>query len=114
MRRMEERLEVMERKNHSDNSVYSDGESEFESFEEEEEYFEEVKILKMLMKISGRPRVEVPLYSGNLYVEELMDWINALIKYFSFEEIQDMKTVRYIATTLKGNTTILWDELQIH
>ena len=39
----------------------------------------------MLMKASKRPRVEVPMYEGNINVEELMDWINALNKYFDFE-----------------------------
>ena len=68
----------------------------------------------MLMKTSGRPRIEVPMYSGNLNVEELMDWINSLIKYFDFEEIEDKKKVTYAATRLKGHATIQWDELQIH
>ena len=70
----------MEIKNHSNNSDDNDEEAESESSEEEEEDLEEVKILKILMKTSGRPRIEVPMYSGNLNVEELMDWINALSK----------------------------------
>ena len=70
----------MERKNHSDNSDDSDEEAESESSKEEEEDPDEVKILKMLMKTSGIPRIEVPMYLGNLNVEELMDWINALSK----------------------------------
>ena len=40
--------------------------------------------------------------------------INALKKYFDFEEIEDKKKVRYATTRLKGNATIWWDELQIH
>ena len=52
------------------------------------------------------------MYSGNLNVEELMDWINALSKYFDFEEIEDKKKVRYAATRLKAH--IWWDELHIH
>ena len=66
------------------------------------------------MKTSGRPRIEVPMYSGNLNIEELMDWINALSKYFDFEEIEDKKKVRYEATKLNGRAAIQWDELQIH
>ena len=76
MRIMEEMLEAMERKNHSKNSDNSD---------EEEEDPKEVRFLKMLMKASSRPRVEVPMYEGGLNVEEHMDWINALNKYFGFE-----------------------------
>ena len=68
----------------------------------------------MLMKTSGRPRIEVPMYSGSLNVEEIMDWINALSKYFDFEEIEDKKKVIYVATRLKGHAALWWDELQIH
>ena len=50
------------------------------------------------MKSSSRPRVEVPMYEGNLNVEELMDQINALNKQFYFEEIEDKKKVRYATT----------------
>ena len=80
MRILEERLDAMERKKHLENSDESDEEAESESSKEEEEDPDEVKILNMLMKTSGRPRIEVPMYSGNLNVEELMDWINALNK----------------------------------
>ena len=97
-------LEAMERKNHSDNLDNND----------EEEEPEEVKVLKMLMKGSYRPRVEVPMYEGNLNVEEIMDWINALNKYFDFEEIKDKKKVRYAATKMKGDEAIWWDQLQVH
>ena len=93
----------MERKNCSNNSDDIDEEAESKSSEEEEEDLEEVKILKMFMKTSGRPRIEVPMYSCNLKVEEIMDWINALSKYFDFEEIEDKKKVRYAATILKGH-----------
>ena len=68
----------------------------------------------MLMKASSRPRVEVPMYEGNLNVEELMDWINALNKYFDFEEIEDKKKVRYATTRMKGHAAICRDELQIY
>ena len=60
----------------------------------------------MLMKASSRLGVEVSMYEGKLNVEELMDWINALNKYFDFEEIEDKKKVRYAATRMKGHVTI--------
>ena len=43
-----------------------------------------------------------------------MDWINALNKYFDFEEVEDKNKVRYAATRLKGHASIWWDELHIH
>ena len=54
------------------------------------------------------------MYSGNLNVEEIMDWIKSLSKYFDFEQIEDKKKLRYGATRLKGHAAIWWDELQIH
>ena len=43
-----------------------------------------------------------------------MDWINAMNKYFDFEEIEDKNKVRYATTRMKGHAAIWWDELQIH
>ena len=51
------------------------------------------------------------MYSGNLNVQELMDWINSLSKYFDFEDTEDKKKVRYAATRLKGHASIWWDDL---
>ena len=45
----------------------------------------------MLVKYGNRNEVEFPMYEGNLNVEELMDRINVLNKYFEFEEIEDKK-----------------------
>ena len=53
------------------------------------------------------------MYSSNLNIEEIMDWINSLSKYFDFEEIEDKKKVRYATTRLKGHVAMGWDELQI-
>ena len=101
----------MEWKNHSKNLDNNDEEEE--SPNKEEEHPKEVRVLKMLMKANSGPRVEVPMYD-DLNVEELMDWINALNKYFDFEEIEDKKKVRYATTRMKGHAFIWWDEVQIH
>ena len=63
-------MEAMEWKK-SENIDTSDEEesSEFK----QEEVVEEVKVMKMLMRASNRHRVEVPMYEGNINVEELMD-----------------------------------------
>ena len=104
-------MEAMERRN----SESIDTNDEGESFEEEkEEIANEVKVSRMLVKASNMPKVKVPMYEGNLNVEELMDWINALGKYFDFEEIENKNKVKYAAARIKGYATIWWDELQIH
>jgi hypothetical protein len=59
-----------------------------------------------------REKMEVPMYEGNLNVEELLDWISSLDKYFDYEEIDDEKKVKHVVTRLKGHATLWWDELQ--
>ena len=70
-------MEDMERINSESMDTNDEEES---SEEEQEEIADEVKVLRMLAKASNKPKFEVPMYEGNLSVEELMDWINALAK----------------------------------
>jgi hypothetical protein len=32
--------------------------------------------------------MDIPVYEGNLDVEELLDWIRALNKYFNYEDFE--------------------------
>ena len=86
------------------------GASDAEEYSEEEDD-EVAKVLKVLVKETGRPKVDIPMYEGNLNVEELLDWISSLDKYFGFEEVEDKKKVKIAATRLKGHATIWWEEL---
>jgi hypothetical protein len=52
------------------------------------------------------------MYEGNLDVEELLDWIRALDKYFDYEDVEEDKKVKHVVTRLKGHVTLWWDELQ--
>ena len=67
LRQLQYRMEAMEKIN----SESIDTSNEEESFEEEEqEVADEVKVLKMLVKSSNKTKVEVPMYEGNLNVED--------------------------------------------
>jgi hypothetical protein len=39
--------------------------------------------------------MEVSMYKGNLNVEEFLDWISALNKYFDYEEIDDENKLKH-------------------
>ena len=79
-----------------------------ENTSEEEEAVEDeaTKVFKILAKVSGKPRMEIPSYEGNLNVDELMDWISSMDKYFNLEEVEYKKKVKYTATKLKGHASI--------
>jgi hypothetical protein len=53
------------------------------------------------------------MYEGNLDVEELLDCIRSLDKYFDYEDIEEDKKVKHIVTRLKGHAALWWDELQV-
>ena len=78
-----------------------EGDARVASEEEEEDEIKATKVLKMLAKVSGRPKVEIPLYDENINVEELMDWISSLDKYFNYEEVDDKKKVKFAVTRLR-------------
>ena len=56
--------------------------------------------------------MDIPVYEGNLDVEELLDWIRALDTYFDYEDIEEDKKFRHAITRLKGHVALWWDELQ--
>jgi hypothetical protein len=92
--------------------------SEAESEEEEEgkenvaEDVAQDHLIKVVSKIGARARIEVPMYEGNLEVEELLDWVRAMDKYFDYEDIEEDKMVKHVVTILKGHAALWWDEMQ--
>jgi hypothetical protein len=68
--------------------------------------------LKDVSIIGARAKIEVPMYEGNLEVEELLDWVHDMDKYFDYEDIKEEKMVMHAVTRLKGHATLRWDELQ--
>jgi hypothetical protein len=58
--------------------------------------------------------MEIPMYEGNLDVEELLYWIRALDKYFDYEDVEEDRKVKHVVTRLKGHVALWWDELYDH
>ncbi|KAH9331464.1 hypothetical protein KI387_003572, partial [Taxus chinensis] len=69
----------------ADVSVVEQEPPEEELTAEVEEEKPEERLIRAIMKVNTKPKMEVPMYEGNLNVEELIDWIKALDKYFDFE-----------------------------
>ena len=67
----------------------------------------EVRLLKSMIGVSMRPKLEVPTYQGGLDVYELLDLINEMDNFFDYDEIDDEKKVKFAVTRLKGHAS-LW------
>jgi hypothetical protein len=70
------------------------------------------RLFRVVARIGAREKMDIPVYEGNLDVEELLDWIRALDKYFDYEDVEEDKKVKHVVTRLKGHATLWWDELQ--
>jgi hypothetical protein len=91
----------------------SDAESEEVEVEEVAgEDAAEERLLRAVARLGGRAKIEVPMYEGNLDVEELLDWIRSMDKHFDYEDVDEEKKVKQAVTQLKGHATLWWDELQ--
>jgi hypothetical protein len=118
MRDLRARLEDMETKQRHTAGVgdVSESESEDEAGHEREEVAAEdatnERLLRVVARMGAREKMDIPVYEGNLDVEELLDWIRALDTYFDYEDVEEDKKVKHVVTRLKGHATLWWDELQ--
>lgn len=54
----------------------------------------------------------LPIYSGSLNGEEVLEWIEALNNYFEYKEVPKEKRVSFEKSRLKGSTLLWWTMMQ--
>jgi hypothetical protein len=92
MRRLKMRLDAMETTQRRAPVTGDISEVESEEIKVEEDVVEDVfedLLLKFVSIIGAKEKIEVPMYEGNLEVEELLDWVQAMEKYFDYEYIEE-------------------------
>lgn len=105
----------METKKQLDPEVGDDNKSEEEATTERETPMDEapkVKLLRLVLSSSSKPKPKLSTYDGNLVAENLMDWISELDKYFEYKEIEEDKWVKFVVTRLKFHVALWWDNVQ--
>ena len=116
MQELRARLDAMEivQRRKVDARDISEAESENEAGNEEVATKDVAKerIFRVVARIGAREKMDIPVYEGNLDVEELLYWIRALDKYFDYEDVDEDKKVKHVITRLKGHATLWSDELQ--
>jgi hypothetical protein len=103
MRELRARLEAMEatqRRVHDTRDV-NDAKSEeamgvnvFEEYVGED--VAEEFLLRAVVRLGVRAKIEVPMYEGNLDAEELLDWVRAMDKFFVYEYVDEEKRVKHV------------------
>jgi hypothetical protein len=78
MREIRARLDAMEAKKRRAPDVGDFSDAKNEEVEVEEVVAEDVveeRLLKLVVKFGARPNIDIPMYEGNLDIEELLEWI---------------------------------------
>jgi hypothetical protein len=65
-----------------------------------------------VFNLGATEKIYILMYEGKLDVEELLDWIRSMEKYFEYEDIDEDNKVKHVFNILKGHETLWWDELQ--
>ena len=58
--------------------------------------------------------VELPSFNGNVSIEEYLDWVSDVEKFFDYMGIADDKQVCLVAYKLKGGASAWWDHVQLN
>ena len=59
-------------------------------------------------------KVELPSFNGNVSIEEYLDWVSEVEKFFDYIGIADHKQVCLVAYKLKGGVSSQWDRVQLN
>lgn len=71
-----------------------------------------MRLLRSVLGARSRPKLELSTYDGSLTIENLIDWISELDKYFEYEEIEEEKRVKFVVTRLEGHASLWWESAQ--
>jgi hypothetical protein len=117
MRELHARLDPMDmtHRRSTDIGDVSEAKRENEAGAKEEVLVEDVAeecLFRVVARIGVRENMDIPMYEGNLDVEEILDWFKAMDKYFNYEDIEEDRKVKHVVTRLKGHATLWWDELR--
>ena len=89
----------------------SDDKEEPEGEREVEVDCAKVRLLKLVIGASMRPKLEVPTYQGGLDANELLDWINEMDKFFDYDKTDNEKKLKFAVTKLKGHASLWWTDV---
>ncbi|KAK1306353.1 hypothetical protein QJS10_CPA10g01096 [Acorus calamus] len=58
-------------------------------------------------------KVDLPEFNGQLHIEDFLDWLAAVERFFDYREVPDAKKTKLVAIKLKGGASAWWEQLQL-
>ena len=59
-------------------------------------------------------KVELSSFNGNVSIEEYLDWVSKVEKFFNYMGTADDKQVCLVAYKLKGGSSAWWDRVRLN
>jgi len=58
-------------------------------------------------------KIDLPLFNGHLQIEDFLDWVMEVERFFDYMSIREDRKVKLVAYKFKGGASAWWEKLQI-
>lgn len=62
--------------------------------------------------VEFRVKVDIPSFNGLLYIEDFLDWITTMKRFFEYIVIHEDKQVKLVAFKLTDEASSWWEQIQ--
>lgn len=60
-----------------------------------------------------RMKMDLPSFNGQLNIEDFLDWLHEVERFFDYMDIEEGRKVKLVAYKLKGGASAWWEQLQL-